>query len=96
MIINIPLQIDEQRMEEVLARDYENKITKEILSCLNKVLSSRSGRYTTNPTVDGMQEFVKETINDFFETHKDEVIEAAAEAFAIKLARSKRGKELLG
>lgn len=96
MIINIPLQLDEQKMEEVLARDYENKITKEILSYLNKVLSSRSGRYATNSTLDGMSVFVKEQINDFLETHKDEVIKAAADELAVRLARSKRGKELLG
>ena len=42
MIINIPLQIDEEKMEEVVKKDYESKVMGEIVKYIKKALVSES------------------------------------------------------
>lgn len=95
MIINIPLQIDEQRMEEVIEQDYEGKVIKLITDYVKKTLVSRSSTYYGDKEISGMQTLITEQIDKFLDLHKDEVIEKAGIALAEKLVRSKRGKELL-
>lgn len=96
MIVNIPLQIDEQRMEDVIARDYEGKVTEEIIKMVKTTLANRAEKSYGNRVDDGLRVLVEEQINQFLQEHKDDVIDNAAKLIADKLARSKRGKELLG
>ena len=42
-----------------------------------------------------MTELIKERIDIYLEKHNDEIIRAAGNALAEKLARSKRGKAIL-
>ena len=83
MIINIPLQIDEEKMEEVVKKDYENKVMGEIVKYIKKALVSEGGYGYGD----------KEVI--YLEKHNDEIISAAGNALAEKLARTKRGKAIL-
>ena len=96
MIVNIPLQIDEAKMEEVVERDYMGKvmqkITEHILSCLSK---HSTNYYCSDKALDGMTEMINSRIDTHLDKYRDEIIETAAKYLADKLARSKRGKELL-
>ena len=95
MIINIPLQVDEQKMEEVLQRDYEGKVLNKINEYIKTTLANNAEKYYGDKVSDGMRVLVEAQIDKFLKVHKDEIIENAAHAMAEKLARSKRGKELL-
>ena len=95
MIINIPLQIDEEKMEEVVKKDYESKVMGEIVKYIKTALTKHSTSYYGDRELNGMTELIKERIDIYLEKHNDEVIKAAGNALAEKLARSKRGKAIL-
>lgn len=95
MIINIPLQIDEEKMEEVVKKDYESKVINEIVKYIEKSLEHEASSYYGDRKVSGMTELIKGRIDIYLEKHNDEVIKAAGNALAEKLARSKRGKAIL-
>ena len=96
MIVNIPLQIDEAKMEEVVERDYMGKvmqkITDHVLSCLSK---HSKNYYGSDKAYDGMTEMINIRIDAHLDKYRDEIIDVAAKYLADKLARSKRGKEIL-
>ena len=95
MIINIPLQVNEQKIEEVLQRDYEGKVLNMINDYIKKTLADNATvKYGDRVSV-GMRVLVEAQIDKFLEAHRDEIIKNAAVVMAEKLARSKRGKELL-
>ena len=95
MIINIPLQIDEEKMEEVVKKDYENKVMNEIVKYIKTALTKHSTSYYGDREMNGMTELIKEKIDIYLEKHNDEIISAAGNALAEKLARTKRGKAIL-
>lgn len=95
MIINIPLQIDEQQMNEVLQKDYEGKVVNEIVKYIRKTLASSSRSHYGNQETEGMKALIQIQIDTFLENHRDEIIKCASVQMAEKLARSKRGKEIL-
>lgn len=95
MIINIPLQIDEEKMEEVVKKDYESKVMGEIVKYIRESLTRESTSFYGDREASGMTELIKGRIDIYLEKHNDEVIKAAGNALAEKLARSKRGKAIL-
>lgn len=95
MIINIPLQIDEEKMEEVVKKDYESKVMGEIVKYIKTALTKHSTSYYGDREMNGMTELIKEKIDIYLEKHNDEIISAAGNALAEKLARTKRGKAIL-
>lgn len=95
MIINIPLQIDEQKMEEVLQRDYQGKILDEIMKYIKTTLSNNADCYYGDKVSDGMRVLIEGQIDTFLKEHSEEVIDRASKILAEKLARSKKGKSIL-
>ena len=95
MIINIPLQIDEEKMEEVVKKDYESKVMGEIVKYIKTALTKHSTSYYGDREMNGMTELIKGRIDIYLEQHNDEIIKAAGNALAEKLARTKRGKAIL-
>ena len=96
MIINIPIQVDEAKMEEVIKRDYEQRVIKLIAEHITTALTNKSSRYYgNNRESDGMTNLINERIDLFIDVHKDEIIEIAGSRLADKLARTKAAKELV-
>lgn len=95
MIINIPLQIDEEKMEEVIQKDYQGKVVEEIVKYIKTALTKHSTSYYGDRELNGMTELIKGEIDKFLDNHKDDIINAAGNVLAEKLARTKRGKALL-
>ena len=96
MIINIPLQINEKRMEELVERDYQGKVLEAILDQVKKTLSkSAENLYSSDRVSDGMRVLVEKQIRDYLKEHSDEIVTAAANNLAERLARSKKGREIL-
>lgn len=101
MIINIPLQIDEAVIEKNLSVDYENKIKDYIFTEVKDILIQRGKekyRYSWNGNVtasDGLELYVRAFVEDCILNWKDEIIEAASDKLADRLARTKAAKELI-
>lgn len=93
MIINIPLQIDENVIEKQLSVDYEHKVEDYILKEIEKALLNRAGYYN-NPR-DGMYRIIKDRVDNYLESMRDDIIDAAADRLADRLARTKKAKELI-
>ena len=93
MIINIPLTIPDELLENTIMKDYEQKVTdnltKEVRNCMIK------HDYYNDPNR-GLDSWVSSKLDDILKEYKDDIIEAASDKLAERLARSKKGKALLG
>ena len=103
MVINIPLQIDEEKMEELLQKDYEGRVLNEITKYIKTTLAKNASRssyssYYKNAedrVDDGMKVLIEDRIDTFLKEHREEIIENASTILADKLAKSKKGKAIL-
>lgn len=97
MIINIPLNIDDELWASALARDYESKVTEKLTNEVRKVIMDHDSRYylREKSVNEGLNEWVGYKIDDILKEYKDEIVDAAAEKLADRLARTKRAKEVL-
>lgn len=97
MIINIPLTIDDELWASALARDYESKVTEKLTNEVRKAIIGHDSRYYLRQKSfnAGLEEWVSYKIDDILKEYKDEIIDAATEKLAERLARTKRAKEVL-
>lgn len=98
MIINIPLTIDDELWASALARDYESKVTEKLTDEIRKCIADKDSYsfYSKDKNVKrGLENWVSYKIDNILKEYKDEIIDAAAEKLAERLARTKRGKEIL-
>lgn len=100
MVINIPIQIDEAKMEEVIQRDYEQRVIKLIAEHIKTALTKQSSKYYSydrsyDRESDGMTNLIYERIDLFIGEHKDEIVEIAGSRLAERLARTKAAKSLI-
>ena len=95
MIINIPLQVDEARMEELVERDYRGKVLEAILDQVKHTLAKNAENIYGDRVSDGMRVLVEKQIRDYLKEHNEEIVTAAATNLAERLARSKKGREIL-
>lgn len=95
MIINIPIQINEDSMQKIIERDYEGKVITEIASRIVTTIAHRSTTWGVNREENGMMAIIKDEVDKYLDSYRDLIIETAGKHLADKLARSKRGKELL-
>lgn len=100
MVINIPVQVDEQHLEEVVKRDYEGKIFAELMKQIETVLvhEAKYSPYSYNSkdkARDGLKEMIDEHIDIFLKDNKDEIIDVASTKLAERLGRTKKAREAL-
>ena len=95
MIINIPLQINEEEMSNILKKDYEAKVIDEIVKYITTAIEQRGNRYNGYRTRfdDGMMSIIYEQVDKFLEEHRDDIIKMTADILADKLRRTKRVKD---
>lgn len=93
MIINIPLSIPDEMLENTIAKDYEAKITERLTKEVRDAICKHDAY---RDKCRGLDNWVGNKIEDIIKEYKDEIIEAAANKLAERLARSKKGKALLG
>lgn len=94
MIINIPINIDEDHFNKLVETDYERKIEDRIYKDIRKALEEKSGYYNRRMT-DGILVIVEDQIDCILKAYKDDIIDKAAEKLAERLARTKAAKELI-
>lgn len=92
MIINVPITIDETAFEGQMSKDIENKVVR----WLSDEIKSTLKRKAYGTELDGLKEFVIDVVEKKIDTFRDEIIETASKELSNKLARSKKGKEILG
>lgn len=98
MIINIPLSIPDELLENTIAKDYEAKITENLSNEVRKILKDHDIRYYGSAKNEkyGLESWIGNKIDDILKEYKDDIIEAAADKLSERLARTKKGKALLG
>lgn len=99
MVINIPIQVDEKQLEEVVKRDYEGRIFNELVRRIETVLihEAKYSPYSYNSkdkARDGLKEMINEHIDIFLKDNKDEIINAASTKLAERLSRTKKAREV--
>lgn len=95
MIITIPLSIPDELLENTIAKDYEAKITERLTDEVRKVLLDQVKYSYAKSERQGMENIVFDKVDDILKKYKDDIIEAAAEKLAERLARTKKVKEML-
>ncbi len=98
MIINIPLNIPEELLENTIAKDYESKITENLTNEVRKIIANHDDSYYYNTGKDfhrGLERFVASRTDILLNEYKDEIIDAAAKYLGNRLLKTKRGKEIL-
>lgn len=95
MIINIPLQINEENMEEVIKRDYEEKVLNKITEYIKTALVSQSRSSYGDKAINGMSAIIEYKVDDLLKENKETIIKIAADNLAERLAKTKKAKEIL-
>lgn len=93
-IVQFAIGIDDNAIREKVEANAEKEIIKSIKQDVaNKLFNS--WYRNANPEKDPLSEFSKGIIEKFLEQHQEEILEKAAVHLADKLARTKKGKEIL-
>ena len=93
MIINIPLQIDDELINKAMFEDYQRKVVDNITKMVTNYLGDASGRWHGSEK-EGIQRLVNDSISDHIKEFKDEIIETAATKLADRISKTKAAKEL--
>ena len=98
MIINIPLQLDEATIEGQISKDYEKKVKDIIAKRIEEVLAEKYrggywGESQTSKAKNGLALMVQNNVNEFLNSNRDVIVEAASKELVEKLYRTKRVKE---
>lgn len=98
MIINVPLNIPDELWANALAKDYEDKVVKSLTEEVRKCIADHDhlSYYSRDKSAQrGMADWVSIKIDNVIKEYKPEIIEAAADKLAERLARTKAAKEIL-
>lgn len=98
MIINIPLQIDDATIQGQISKDYEKKIKDIIAVRIEEMLADeyRGGYWGESKSIKakkGLVMLVTANIEEFLNSNRDVIVEAAAKELSEKLCRTKKMKE---
>ena len=93
MIINIPLQIDDEMLNSAVVMDYQRKIETNLTKMVEDRLIQASGPWCKSKE-EGIKAIVDGIIADVVKEYKDEIIESAATKLADRIVRTKAGQKL--
>ena len=93
MIINIPLQINDDLISNAAMADYQKKVEDNITKMVEeRIKSACSGYYKSKE--DGIANLIDGVIGDCIDKYRDQIIERAATKLAERISRTKAAKEL--
>ena len=100
MIINIPLQLDEATIEGQISKDYEKKVKDIIAVRIEEMLADEYrggywGESKTSKAKKGLALLVESNIEEFLNSNRDVIVEAASKELSEKLCRTKKMKDAL-
>lgn len=91
-IVQFAIGVDDNAIRQRIEQSAEKVITQQLADDIKKTFYETDyyGRTSNRPS-----SFVLAKIDSFLEDNRDDILEMAADRIAEKLARSKRGKEIL-
>ena len=97
-IVQIAFDFDDERVrqtiENTVKKEVINGIQTDITNALLRNFGSWSGSWNHSKE-SALVDLMRERTDDFLKENKDVILEAAAKNLSERLARSKKGKELL-
>ena len=95
-ILNIAFDFDDARIQKYIEQEAESQVIESIKKDILEIFKDKDdSNYWNHDSKKGLECWVRRFIDDYIAEWKDEIISAAADSLANKLARTKRGKELL-
>ena len=95
MIINIPLQIDDEMINSVIAADYQAKIEQNLTKQVETAIKRQSKSWDSTVS-SGLFYMAEEAVDKVISEYKEAIIDKAADKLAERLVRTKKAKEILG
>ena len=99
MVVNIPINVDENLLNNSISSDLEAKSNEYLYSLIDRTLIDKQ-KYRWGNLSDGdkikttLQDMVEEAVNNYIKEYKDEIIDMASDKLADRLVRTKAAKEL--
>lgn len=95
-IVQFAIGIDDDAIVKKVSENAEREIINDLKQKVaNRIFQHNYYTKNADPDRDPLTDFAKKIITSVIEDNKDVIIEKAAEHLADKLARSKKGKEIL-
>lgn len=97
-IVQFAISIDDDTITNLVTENAEKEIIKDLKQQVtNKLFESRSyyKRNADPESGDPLSDYAQRIVEDLLEQHKEIILDKAAMHLADKLARSKKGKEIL-
>jgi hypothetical protein len=95
-IVQFAIGIDDDAIRERIVANAEKEIIKDLKQDVaNKLFEAYYYNGNANPKKDPLSDYAKGIVEKFLEQHQEEILNKAAVHLADKLARTKKGKEIL-
>jgi len=99
MVINIPINFDETAFEGKVSEDIQNRVVAELTKRIDDAIARRSSGYyygdSGKQVIDGIIAMAKDEVSKVINQYEQQIIEIAGNELAARLARTKKGKEIL-
>jgi ferritin-like protein len=95
-IVQFAISIDDDAIVKKVSENAEKKIIEDLKQQVaNKIFEAYYYNRNADPKHDKLSSFSENIVLSFLEANKDELLDKAAALLADRLARSKKGKEIL-
>ena len=95
-ILQFAVSIDDEAIQNNIMKNAEEKITKQLeIDIRNRIFEKGYYRPYADSNRDPLSEWTKDRVKEFFENHKNEIIEKAAILLANNLVKTKAAKEVV-
>lgn len=93
-IVQIAFDFDDERVRQTIENTVKKEVIDGIQTDITKALLRNFGSWNSSKE-SALVDLMRERTDDFLKENKDVILEAAAKNLSERLARSKKGKELL-
>lgn len=93
-IVQIAFDFDDERVRQTIENTVKKEVIDGIQADITKTLLRNFGSWNSNKE-GTLVDLVRERMDNFLKENKDVILEAAAKNLSERLAKSKKGKELL-
>lgn len=93
-IVQIAFDFDDERVRQTIENTVKKEVIDGIQTDITKALLRNFGSWNRSKE-SALVDLMRERTDDFLKENKDVILEAAAKNLSERLARSKKGKELL-
>lgn len=95
MIINIPLTIDDNALEQKIQEDVDKNVDNYMKELISEALRKNHNYYGRCSVTEAIVGLAEERISQFFEANKDEIIDATAKRIDERVRNRKKVKDAI-